>query len=141
MPGSIDQNDKTVCTGVRVPQFFKDLFLLLLLQQKKIYFISLAGNKVISVCIHEGLALHVSKVDSDVLMLWLLLKIRMPLFWWFGGYSKLSIPNNWYLINDYKKFAVRKMFLPQQNIVFEFTENTHLNRMWYHILILTSWKN
>ena len=49
--------------GIR--KFSKSIPFIVTLREKD-YFTSLAGNKVISVCIHEGLALHVSKVDSDV---------------------------------------------------------------------------
>ena len=85
--------------------------MLLLLQDKKWYFVLPAGNQVISVCSHEEsgipLVLHASKVDSDdsvvredtavlVLMIWV--------------YSKLNITNNWYLKYEHEQFAAKKIY-------------------------------
>ena len=95
-----------------VSEFYQDLLLLLLLQEIKLLHGYQVDSNVVAFC-----------KDRDVLML---------MVW---TYSKLNITNNWYLKYDHKKFAdIRKMFLPRQNIVFEFTENTGLNRIQYHIL-------
>ena len=37
--------------------------------------------------------------------------------------------------------TIKNILLPQQDIVFESTENTRLNRMRYHILFLPSREN
>ena len=94
-----------------VPEFYQDLFFLLLLQVKKIIFISLAGNKVISVCNHQEadtcLVLYASKVDFDVVVVCKDTFVLILMIW---AYSKLNITNNWYLKYDHKKFAdIRKI--------------------------------
>ena len=79
---------------------------LLLLQVKKIIFISPAGNEVISVCNHEEadtfLVLYPSKVDSDVVVV---CKDTFVLIFMIWAYPKLNITNNRYLKYDHKKFA------------------------------------
>ena len=97
--------------------------------REKEYFISPAGNQVISVCNHKetdtGLVLHASKVDSDVAVVCKDADVLKIIIW---AYSKLNITNNWYLTYV-------------SNIVFEFSKNTRLNRMRYNILLLMSNEN
>ena len=77
-----------------VPEFYQDIFLLLLLQEKKII-VSPAGNKVITVCNHEEAdtcpVLHTSKVDSDVAED---IDVLILMIW---AYSRLNIKNDWYM--------------------------------------------
>ena len=71
---------------------------------------------------------YVLEFGSRILMIW--------------AYSKLNI-NNWYLKYDHEKnrWYQKNMFFPRQNIVFDFTENTDLNRMQCYILFLLSREN
>ena len=78
--------------------------------REKDYFISPAGNKVISVCNHEeadtGLVLHDSKADSNVVVV--VCKDTDVLILMIWAYSKLNITNNWCLKCDHKKFGDTK---------------------------------
>ena len=77
-----------------VPEFYQDLILLLLLQEKNNILFRLPENKL----------LHGSKVDSDVVVV---CKDTDVLIW---TYIKLNITNNWYLKYDHEKFVdIRKI--------------------------------
>ena len=129
---SIDRNDKTVLEfGSRIlPRYIP----FIITSREKNYFVSPAGNEVITVCNHEEAdtcpVLHTSKVDSDVAED---IDVLILMIW---AYSRLNIKNDWYMT-----IINLLMFLPWQNIVFEFAKNTCLNSMWYHIFFLPSWEN
>ena len=88
-------------------EFYQDLLLLLLLQEKMNIFFLPAGNYVISGWNHKDavtrLVLHDSKVDSDVAVVCKDTDVLILMIW---AYSKLNKTNNWYFKNDNEKFAV-----------------------------------
>ena len=87
-------------------EFYQDLLLLLLLQEKMNIFFLPAGNYVISGWNHKDavtrLVLHDSKVDSDVAVVCKDTDVLILMIW---AYSKLNKTNNWYFKNDNEKFA------------------------------------
>ena len=122
-----------------VPAFYQDILLSIITSRENEYLLS--RNQVISGCYHDDtrtrLVLHGSKVVSDVAVVF---KDAYILMIW--AYSELNITNKWYLKDDHEKFAkIRKIVLTWAKIVFEFTENTGLNRMQYRILFLPSREN
>ena len=90
---SIDRNDKTVLEfGSRIlPRYIP----FIITSREKNYFVSPAGNKVITVCNHEEAdtcpVLHTSKVDSDVAED---IDVLILMIW---AYSRLNIKNDWYM--------------------------------------------
>ena len=89
-----------------VSEFYQNLLLLLLLQEKMNIFFLPAGNHVISGWNHKDaatrLVLHDSKVDSDVAVVCKDTDVLILMIW---AYSKLNKTNNWYFKNDNEKFA------------------------------------
>ena len=80
-----------------VPEFYQDLILLLLLQEKNNILFRLPEIKL----------LHGSKVDSDVVAVCKDTDVLILMIW---TYIKLNITNNWYLKYDHEKFAdIRKV--------------------------------
>ena len=85
--------------------------LFIITSREKDYFVSPAGNKVVSVFDHEEadsrLVLLASKVDSDIVVVCKDTDVLILMIW---AYSKLNITNNWYFKYDRNKFAdIRKM--------------------------------
>ena len=80
-----------------VPEFYQDLLLLLLLQEK---------NNILS-RLPEIKLLHGSKADSDVVVVCKDTDVLILTIW---TYIKLNITNNWYLKYDHEKFVdIRKI--------------------------------
>ena len=112
--------------------------------REKDYFVSPAGNKVVSVFDHEEadsrLVLLASKVDSDVVVVCKDTDVLILMIW---AYSKLNITNNWYLKYDHEKFAdIRKIcsYLGK-TLSLNLLKIYALTECLYHILFLPSWEN
>ena len=118
--------------------------LFIITSREKDYFVSPAGNKVVSVFDHEEadsrLVLLASKVDSDVVVVCKDTDVLILMIW---AYSKLNITNNWYLKYDHEKFAdIRKIcsYLGK-TLSLNLLKIYALTECLYHILFLPSWEN
>ena len=133
---SIDRNDKTVLEfGSRIlPRYIP----FIITSREKNYFVSPAGNKVITVCNHEEA--HLSCITYFKSWFWCCWRYRCP---YFNDLGIFKVKHKKWLVYDHINMTIINllMFLPWQNIVFEFAKNTCLNSMWYHIFFLPSWEN